>query len=375
MGCGGRECPGRARTRCYGCDWWDSLALYVTNLGRIDATAQSLDPPTPGERRSLPAFGDSTALTAPDGGGRGAHRPLLYRADVSPAGSPTPRPSGSALSALPGTTPPQLLAAALATDPARPLLTFYDDRGGERTELSVATFANWVAKTANLLREDLDLQPGARVELGLPPHWQAVVWLHACWALRLVPSLPAARRPPGNARHSSAPDLAVVPAATADPNGAAVISLALGPMGLPVPGLFPAYAGALDYDREVHAHGDRFIPVERPVPQDLALLDDDAAARLSGADLVAAAGTAADALPPSGRVLVATQRLTPAAVVATALVPLVAGSTTVLCLHLDPARLASRVVQEDLAVALAPVSEDRLVVNSTVPAWSPLGRT
>ena len=45
-------------------------------------------------------------------------------------------------------TPADLLRSALAADPGRPLVTFYDDATGERVELSVATFANWVAKTA-----------------------------------------------------------------------------------------------------------------------------------------------------------------------------------------------------------------------------------
>ncbi|MFD0393659.1 TIGR03089 family protein [Streptomyces nogalater] len=56
-------------------------------------------------------------------------------------------------------TPADLLASALAADPGRPLVTFYDDATGERVELSVATFANWVAKTANLLQGDLAATP------------------------------------------------------------------------------------------------------------------------------------------------------------------------------------------------------------------------
>ena len=55
---------------------------------------------------------------------------------------------------------PALLAELLRTDPGRPLVTFYDDRSGERTELSVTTFANWVAKTSSLLVEEFDLERG-----------------------------------------------------------------------------------------------------------------------------------------------------------------------------------------------------------------------
>ncbi|MBK3590271.1 TIGR03089 family protein, partial [Streptomyces sp. MBT57] len=69
-------------------------------------------------------------------------------------------------------TAADLLRSALAADPARPLVTFYDDATGERVELSVATFANWVAKTANLLQSDLAAEPGDRLALLLPAHWQ-----------------------------------------------------------------------------------------------------------------------------------------------------------------------------------------------------------
>ena len=44
---------------------------------------------------------------------------------------------------------PVLLAELLRADAGRPLVTFYDDATGERVELSVATYANWVAKTSS----------------------------------------------------------------------------------------------------------------------------------------------------------------------------------------------------------------------------------
>ena len=66
----------------------------------------------------------------------------------------------SAGMATPRTSPetfPAALAATLRTDPGRPLVTFYDDATGERVELSVATYANWVAKTAGLVQDELDV--------------------------------------------------------------------------------------------------------------------------------------------------------------------------------------------------------------------------
>jgi uncharacterized protein (TIGR03089 family) len=234
-------------------------------------------------------------------------------------------------------TPAGLLADALARDPARPLLTFYDDATGERTELSVATFANWVAKTANLLRDDLGVATGGRVRLDLPVHWQAAVWLQACWALRLAVTLDG----PGRS------DVAVVTHESAEADADEVVSLGLGPMGLPRPGSAPACPRALDYDREVHGHGDRFAPQSAPAPEDVALVAGDE--RLTAGGLAEAALSA----PPTGGALLVTEPLSGADVaLATTLVPLATGVTTVLVRHLDPSRLPDRVEQEHLAAAL-----------------------
>ena len=54
------------------------------------------------------------------------------------------------------------------TDDSRPLLTYVDGPG--RVELSGATTANWVAKTANLLVDGLG--GPERVGIALPLHWQ-----------------------------------------------------------------------------------------------------------------------------------------------------------------------------------------------------------
>ena len=74
-----------------------------------------------------------------------------------------------------------LLNPVLAADAARPLITFYDDATGERIELSGATFGNWVAKTANLLRDECDVEPGTTVAVLLPAHWQTAAALCAIW--------------------------------------------------------------------------------------------------------------------------------------------------------------------------------------------------
>src|SRR5215212_11295858 len=81
---------------------------------------------------------------------------------------------------LPG--PAALLANARDRDPARPLLTHYDDATGERVELSAATLDNWVAKTANLLQDEFDVGPGSTVALATPVHWQTAAVLLAVWS-------------------------------------------------------------------------------------------------------------------------------------------------------------------------------------------------
>src|SRR2546423_15345338 len=83
-------------------------------------------------------------------------------------------------------TPADLLRTAAGADSARPFVTFYDDATGERVELSVATLDNWVAKTANLLQDELAVEPGERVAVLLPAHWQAQGWLLACWSVGAV---------------------------------------------------------------------------------------------------------------------------------------------------------------------------------------------
>lgn len=84
------------------------------------------------------------------------------------------------------TTFADVLARQLRTDSGRPLITFYDDATGERVELSVTTYANWVAKTASLLAEEHDLERGQRLHVDLPAHWLGPVVLGAAWAVGLV---------------------------------------------------------------------------------------------------------------------------------------------------------------------------------------------
>lgn len=65
-----------------------------------------------------------------------------------------------------------------------PLISYYDQAQGHRTELSGRTFANWVDKSANLLFS-LGIGENPRVAVTLldtdPGHWVGLIWALATW--------------------------------------------------------------------------------------------------------------------------------------------------------------------------------------------------
>jgi uncharacterized protein (TIGR03089 family) len=71
-------------------------------------------------------------------------------------------------------TPEQLFSDLLAAEPSRPFVTYYDEASGERSELSVRSLANWVAKTHFLLLDELGLGVGDGAYVSLPAHWLSV---------------------------------------------------------------------------------------------------------------------------------------------------------------------------------------------------------
>lgn len=78
------------------------------------------------------------------------------------------------------TTPEQQFSDLLAAEPARPFVTYYDEAGGERSELSVKSLANWVAKTHHLLTTELGLGVGDTALVAVPAHWISVPILLGC---------------------------------------------------------------------------------------------------------------------------------------------------------------------------------------------------
>ncbi|MEU3077910.1 TIGR03089 family protein [Streptomyces laurentii] len=245
-------------------------------------------------------------------------------------------------------TPADLLRSALAADPARPLVTFYDDATGERVELSVATFANWVAKTANLLQGELSASPGDRLALLLPAHWQTAVWLLACSSVGVTAEIGG--------------DPAAADYVVAGPDGLEAglacsgdrIALSLAPLGR----RFPAPpAGYADYAVEVPSQGDRFTPFV-PVDADAPALVVDGT-ELTGARLVERARADAAELGAAAagalRVLSGRPYDSWAGLSAGLYAPLAAGGSVVLCRNLDqlaPESLAKRGESERVTVQL-----------------------
>ncbi|MFF3017833.1 TIGR03089 family protein [Streptomyces sp. NPDC057939] len=235
-------------------------------------------------------------------------------------------------------TPADLLRSALAADPGRPLVTFYDDATGERVELSVATFANWVAKTANLLQGDLAAEPGDRLALLLPAHWQSAVWLLACASVGVV--VEVGGDPAGADLVVSGPDTLEEARACKGER----VALALRPLG----GRFPQPpAGFADYAVEVPGQGDRFAPFAPVDADDPGLVV--GGEEFSYAELVARARADAAGRGDGSRVLSGLGYDTWEGLSAGLFGALATGGSVVLCRNLDAlseAGLAQRVESE-----------------------------
>lgn len=226
-----------------------------------------------------------------------------------------------------------LLDPLLAADRMGPRITYYDDATGERIELSTVTLANWAAKTANLLRDELGAGPGSRIAVLLPPHWQTAAVLLGVWWIGAEAVL---RPPPG--RFAPAPeeagpaDIALCTAerlAEADDAaaGGEVAVLSLDAFGKPVPDL---PIGVTDYATAVRVHGDQIVPERFPGPA----LDGRSADEVL-AQARASAGSLG--LTASDRVM----SLSPLAV-QNLLAVLASGASLVQVTNPDPARLARR---------------------------------
>ncbi|GAB6983905.1 TIGR03089 family protein [Nocardioides pyridinolyticus] len=159
------------------------------------------------------------------------------------------------------TTFSEVLTRQLRADAGRPFITFYDDATGERVELSVTTYANWVAKTASLLSEEHDLERGQTIRIDLPPHWLGPVFLGAAWTVGLVVG-------------EDDPDAVVCGPASLDRWAAhadeiPVLACSLLPLGVRFADPLPP--GVHDVGIEVWSQPDAFTAWDPPGPDDLAV--------------------------------------------------------------------------------------------------------
>lgn len=221
-----------------------------------------------------------------------------------------------------------LLDPLLKADPVGPRITYYDDATGERIELSAVTLANWAAKTANLLRDELGAGPGTRIAVLLPAHWQTAAVLLGIWWIGAEAVLGADG---GDA------DIALCTADRLDEADAIVgtgevVALSLDPFGKPVADL---PIGVTDYATSVRVHGDQIVPERAPGP---------ALVGRSPAQLMATATAAATrlGLTDRDRVLSTASWDTPADLEEHLLAVLAAGASLVLVVNPDPERLDRR---------------------------------
>lgn len=230
------------------------------------------------------------------------------------------------------TTFADVLARQLRSNPGRPLVTFYDEATGERVELSVTTYANWVAKASALLVEEHDLERGQRLRIDLPPHWLSLVFLGAAWNTGLVVTDDADAD-----AVVCGPGTVAIWAQTASTRPTLACSLL--PLGVRFAESLPA--DVHDVGLEVWGQPDGWTPWDRPTAEDLAT-DWNGDQTAQGAMWAAAAGASLS----SGDRLVS--EADPASPPGTASFcePLANGGSLVLVTHADPQRLEAITIAE-----------------------------
>lgn len=143
---------------------------------------------------------------------------------------------------------PTLLAGLRSEQATSPALVWHGE-GGERIELSGRVLDNWVAKTSNLLVDELDAEPGMRLQLAMPVHWKTLVWALAGWQTGCTVVLGQDGPAPAVTVAGSAEDVAAA--------SGLVVAVAPGALDLQWKGSLPA--GAVDYAAEVRSYADTFV--------------------------------------------------------------------------------------------------------------------
>ena len=174
------------------------------------------------------------------------------------------------------------MAARVKTGGSAPLLTHYRPALGERTELSVTSFANWVDKTANLI-DDLGLGFGDDIALPVlleaPTHWMSLVWPFALWARGLTARV-------ADRADAASADLAVIGPTSPAPVAEVTLACSLHPWARPLAGL---PAGVDDFCSEALSQPDAHAVVAAS-PEAVAWIDVERTAAFG--DLAALPGIA-----------------------------------------------------------------------------------
>jgi len=235
-----------------------------------------------------------------------------------------------------------LLAAHVRAAGGRPLVTFYDDATGERVELSAVTYANWVAKTAGLLQDELGLERGGRLLVDLPTHWLGPVWLGAAWSVGLAVT---------DELGAPAPDVVVCGPERLEEHaacGSPVVALSLLPMATRFREPLPS--GVVDYGAVVWGQPDAFAAYDQPTGADPAW--QSSGTTLTQRELLSEAGSGPGATPGT-RLLTPVNPCTRDGLVGV-LGPLAAGGGTVWVRNPDPARWAHKAEVERATLVAAP---------------------
>ena len=146
-----------------------------------------------------------------------------------------------------------------------PRLIWYGP-GSERVELSGRVLENWVAKTSNMLVEELDATADSVVAVDMPPHWKSLVWALAGWQVGAVTIL-------DSVDGEAAADVRLTMEA---PSGQPLsgredellVLVAPGALDMRWPGTLPG--GAVDYAATVRSFGDVYL--DGPADQGAELL-------------------------------------------------------------------------------------------------------
>jgi len=226
-----------------------------------------------------------------------------------------------------------VIAQMLRRDAGRPLVTYYDHTTGERVELSVTTYANWVAKAASLLVDEHGLERGDRLRIDLPPHWLGTVFLGAAWSAGLAVT------------DSDDPDAVVTgPEGLEDwaPRAASmpVLACSLLPLGVRFREPLPAHVH--DVGLEIWSQPDSFIPLDPAEPGDVATAFTIGQVDQGQLWSTAAAG---GLLTDGGRLLSVANPASPPGI-ATVTEPFARNGSLVLVTHADPEQLEATYAAE-----------------------------